>query len=104
MHQIYGCVSCFRQPGHKKFHPKVSGIVGMYVKFNFVHVFAKKQATFSVLAYQLNQAQWTRRLSYTLWNNLTIRCCWEKEQNIAITTANDDNYLRSFGIILEVPA
>ena len=71
------------------------------VKFNFALIFVTNQAKRSAIAHQLNRAQWTTRLSYTLWNDLTVRCLWEKEQNIAVTTANDHNYRRPVGIILE---
>jgi len=45
LHQIYGCVNCFRQPGHTKFHPKFSAIVGMHVTYNFVIVSPKDRHT-----------------------------------------------------------
>jgi hypothetical protein len=35
-----------------------------------------------------------RKYGNVLWNDLTVRCCWEKEHNIRVTTGNNDNWLR----------
>jgi len=45
-----------------------------------------------VITHQPSRVQWRARFGNALWNDLTFLYCWEKEQNITVTTGNN-NYL-----------